>query len=783
MSEKLPAFDNRNTGPDFISGAPKPPAFEDMIVTEPPLDVLPAKLPPERIDGRFSPEFPTIPINKTPTSENPVTKEEEKTTTPTPTTPKKPVTPPSLPPTPKHEVPPIISSVVMVPPYTVPTHERSGKTPVDPELDPTKPNTPPPLPPTPGPGPGQETGPETGKPDPKKPEPKKHPEGSLLANIERAQEVNRGIASNKSNPESSWIRSVFNTLKMKMGWSGDVISFSNLGTEAKVSLAQEGANDVLIERKKGEVAHALRKLQEAEIEDREGGGKLIVDDLARLDKAIAEAERDKNEPLKQSLMRAKEGLESGPKAKKDLIESEKTSLQSQLERYKDRKVAIIEDFIAGCQIRSENIRNKTGYYENLHRRSEVNNAIERSQDVILKTEQEIINLKKALAFNKNSADKKVIKESIKEYQAAISESRSQLARHEKLRGRLTKFIDYTDKRTKRFEDVKKEHLKRRDEVVQENKGITPPKKKTDASTPPSLPPTPTPKPASSAGGKTETPPTTPAPKEAPKTASKEEKPDLEVKRKEKISAINQKLERLKILADSKTDVIDELKGLFKELDNDLAGCVADRAFNGYYGVFKEARKDISKFVSDISRPKDEVTKSQAMAIAESLKTFSDNFINNPELNKLVGGSSQKRTPSVDKAVGLGGGVSEEEKEAEGTQPTEEKDSEPVSKFEGEQRKKIIVLKNKANHFSSFVTKSALADSIIKTRVLDLRNDLIQLSGDKDFSQIKNRLVQAAKDITINIDEMEKNGGVATPKNRESMERFAKALFGDLEKLV
>jgi hypothetical protein len=303
---------------------------------------------------------------------------------------------------------------------------------------------------------------------------------SLRGRIDSANRASeKAVDFDELGREKGWFRSAFNKLSIKMGWSKDIVNQVRLSTVNKLGMGNDNFwNNRLINKKRREVSVLDRKIS------RENGNtkadRLAKENIERINKSIDEAVNSKDSNLVKILNdRRNEMIERGT-SKKDQLETERNSLNSQLERYKDRKVAILDNFVASVEMQTEKVRRQEGYHENVKKRATVNIELERMLDVMAQTESEVITLKKALAITKDSEERYVIKESIREYKEQIKESKRKSKKYEKISHRLGSFIDLTDKRTKRFDDLQNRYLNRRDNVIDRNKVA-----KTEAVPPPS----------------------------------------------------------------------------------------------------------------------------------------------------------------------------------------------------------------------------------------------------------------------------------------------------------
>jgi len=295
---------------------------------------------------------------------------------------------------------------------------------------------------------------------------------SIIDKIDDANwATDRRINLEEYGRERNWFRTAFNKLSIKMGWIKDIFNYGNSQTINKVAMGNDNYwNNRMINRKKEEISKVEGKIKKL-AGNNNMEKKMSEENVRRVDSLIEEAKKRGDTGLMATLEETRSKLINETGAKRGQLELEKASLKSQLERYSERKVAILDNFVASVEIKTERIRNQEDYYENVRKRTDLNYGIEKSQEVISLAESELIGLKKALAFNKDPENRATIKESIREYKQAIKDSRVKRRRYERVAYRLSKFIDYTDKRTQKFDNLRNTYVIRRNNVISRNNGI------------------------------------------------------------------------------------------------------------------------------------------------------------------------------------------------------------------------------------------------------------------------------------------------------------------------
>lgn len=406
--------------------------------------------------------------------------------------------------------------------------------------------------------------------------------------------------------ETGWFKSAFNKISIKMGWSKDIVNYAQLSTVDKLSMNYNNFwNDRLINKKRGEVSRLDRRIR------RESNSKtesVARENLIKIDKSIEEARKSGNKNLEDVLLATRGKISTEVSNKRGRLEDEKNSLTSQLERYGERKVAILDNFVASVEIKTENIRNKNNYYENIKKRSVLNNQIESLLGVVSQTESEIISLRKALAFTKDKEDKRIIKDSIKEYKRAIKESQRKRKTYEKINRRLGSFIELTDKRTDRFDALKDRYVGRRG-VVQ--KRAAKERSKKEENTPPP--------PQQKQKEQTKEPEITPQPQES--ETNNKEGGELYEKRDKIKKAIDDFLDIIKTKGDSTPEDGKKIVGKAIAVHTPFFEAAKNETFKETERkIFGDAERDVGNFIKKIDKNGNVATE----ADKASMRTYMSN---------------------------------------------------------------------------------------------------------------------------------------------------------------
>ncbi len=463
----------------------------------------------------------------------------------------------------------------------LPEDDGSGPKPKSPKSPKTPPeNVPPEIPPPANPESPTPKTPETPTPSPKE-------RVSLLDRIEGANwDSEEAVNLAELGVETGWFKSALNKMSIKMGWSKDIVNYAELSTIDKLAMNYDNFwNDRLINKKRGEISRLDRRIR------RESNSKtesIAKENLIKIDKSIEEARKSGNKNLEDILLATREKISTEVSNKRGRLEDEKNSLTSQLERYGERKVAILDNFVASVEIKTENIRNNNDYYENIKKRSTLNNQIEGLSGVISETLSEIISLRKALAFTKDKEDKRIIKDSIKEYKIAIKESEKKRKVYERINQRLGSFIELTDKRTDRFDALRDRYVRRRDVAQGRTKGEQTKKPKT---TPPPLP-------------QQQRPPeqTEPTPQPHESETNNEEEGELNEKRDKIKTAMKDFVDIIKTKGDSTPEDGKKVVGKALAVHTPFFEAAKDDSFkDSERKIFNDAEKEIEKFVKKINK--------------------------------------------------------------------------------------------------------------------------------------------------------------------------------------
>ena len=173
---------------------------------------------------------------------------------------------------------------------------------------------------------------------------------SLLGRIHRENRLTTEVVNDiKIDSEVGWFKSNFNKFKIKMGWFEDVSNFSDLNTEVKVDMMYDTfSNDNLIIRKKDEITRIDRKIrQEINNPANERLGRENVD---RIDKSIEEAKARGDLNMVRTLTEARNTIVENVVNKRDQLQTEKNALNEQLRWYNERKISIMDNFIASSSV-------------------------------------------------------------------------------------------------------------------------------------------------------------------------------------------------------------------------------------------------------------------------------------------------------------------------------------------------------------------------------------------------------------------------------------------------
>ena len=299
------------------------------------------------------------------------------------------------------------------------------------------------------------------------------PDNSLRGKIDAANWASeKAVNFDELGMEKGWTRSLLNKLRIKMGWSKDITNEIRLHTVNKVGMFFGNIiNNRLIRRKTGEITRLDRKIQ------REAGNPLIdqlaKENIARMNDSIEMAKNNGDTNMVRILTERRDEMVERGTNRVETLKMERDSLANQLGRYNERKIAILDNFVASVEMQTEKVRMQTGYHENVQKRKTMHVEMERMLDVMSQTENQVINLKKALATTKDKGDRWAIEESIRELKSDIQESKWKHKKYQRMSYRLGQFIDLTDKRTQRFDNLKFKYLRRRNNTQERIDGKTP----------------------------------------------------------------------------------------------------------------------------------------------------------------------------------------------------------------------------------------------------------------------------------------------------------------------
>jgi hypothetical protein len=485
-------------------------------------------------------------------------------------------------------------------------------------------------------------------------------DNSLLGRIDREHGQTIEAGNNmKLGAEINWLTSAFNKLKIKMGWSKDVVNHAKLNTIDKLTMGMENyTNDNLIIRKKSELARLDRTIQQEA--NNPTNERVARENVAKIDKSIEEARARGDQNMERTLIEARNGIVENAVKRRVNLQAERQVLAEQLARYNERKISIVDGFIANVEIETEKVRQNTNYHENVANLRTINTETNRMMSIIAETDSQLISLRKALANTKDRVDKAEIKGAIKEYEATIKASKEKLGFYENVGHRLGSFIELTDKRTKRFDDLRDEYVKKRDssQVKINNGGVLP-------QTPPASRPAPAPTPTSStpksptttepASTKKTTPPavpkstTEPAPTkpavpksakeptpaepepapaptpEPPSTPKMEKRPEVEQRRVEKLFNLRKTMETFRrvLVTEDESSLVGPVSATTaRKLAEALNEIQKDKDFNkNEIDLFKIAGQITVEFLSQMKTDNGVLTKENRKATKDKLSVF------------------------------------------------------------------------------------------------------------------------------------------------------------------
>lgn len=289
--------------------------------------------------------------------------------------------------------------------------------------------------------------------------------------IDKARAVNETIDTrvlNNLGSEKGVLASAFNRLKIKMGWLSDVAGYSKLNTvdKFKMYLGDKNNNEV-IQKKKGEISQVEDKIKmNAEQDEKRKAS--AVENLDSINKTIEEARARGDAAMLAILEKTRDSMKNETSlSNTEALEATKKSLDTSLKSYQERKVIIVDNFVGNIEMKIGNIKQNTNYQENLNKRKDIDCGIEQLSGVINGVDSQVVSLKKALSFARSREDKNKIKESIEEYKKLSKDSKEKLKKLEEVRTRLARFINGTEKRTKKFEDLKYKYLDKRNSTGKE----------------------------------------------------------------------------------------------------------------------------------------------------------------------------------------------------------------------------------------------------------------------------------------------------------------------------
>jgi len=255
--------------------------------------------------------------------------------------------------------------------------------------------------------------------------------------------------------ESGWFKSQINKLGKRMGWAEDIITYVKLNIADKLSMEKESSSeDKLISKKRDEISRIEEKIKKIIVED-----KRKQENIEKIDRLIEEAQRTLNSELEAAHLREKERL---PKVgeKRGQLEEEKKFLTGQLERFGERKVGVLDKFVDRIELKTEGIRQREGYQENINKRLEANKEIEKMMGVVSETESQITDIRKKLEETKDKKERDILKKSLGDSEKALSKAKTAYKKAETSRQKLTKSIERTDSRTDRFDALRDRYAKR-----------------------------------------------------------------------------------------------------------------------------------------------------------------------------------------------------------------------------------------------------------------------------------------------------------------------------------
>jgi hypothetical protein len=623
VEEKEPAKPKKTKSPEPVI----PPE-------EPPLPPMPPSTPeprvfPETPESSVAPEPPRPP--EPPVPPMPPSFPERGDLTPPPPFPQGGSTPPPLP-----EVAPMPERTPMIPP-SLPRNPGATPPPLPrPEVSMPEriPMNPPVIP-----------GPENPIPNSNVPE----NDNSLLGKINRENRLTIEAGNSMDlGSEIGWLRSAFNKLSIKMGWTKDIVNYVKLNTIDKASMVFDTyGNDSLIIRKKREIARLDAVIQRET--DNPTGERMARENANKIEESIREAEARGDQNMVRALILAKNDVVENGVNRRGHLQAERNALNEQLARYNERKISIVDNFIASTEIQTERIRTADRYHENIANLRTINTETNRMLSVIAETDSQIISLKKALASTRDRVDKAEINDAIRAYESLAKQSKFKLSQYESIGHRLGSFIELTDKRTKRFDDVRDRYVGERNisQTNINNGGVT--RAFVPASPAGPARPAPTPAPVSPATrtGPAAPRPTPPAPASptprstleptptpsAPESTTPEpeptpdvvENPELKKRRTDKIKVINDAAERFRTAfrSENKSDAADlSTIQMAKNLVPALRGFLKDGDFTqDEIELFKKAGENIVNFIAQTEKDGNIITNDNRQFMKMGGKVF------------------------------------------------------------------------------------------------------------------------------------------------------------------
>jgi hypothetical protein len=267
--------------------------------------------------------------------------------------------------------------------------------------------------------------------------------------------------------------SIGDVLKRKTAWFSDYRSFKALSTKEKSNMnGENSANEQMIAKKVQEIERVKAKIEknQSRAEAQTQANKAVLDGIKQ---NIKEAELNNNPALVAVFKKLEaEATAKMATTKMEDLKAEEKALTSALEGYKNRRVVIVDGFIASADGRSERIKQSTNYEQNRERLRSVDGGIDKLTNVINDAGNQYNALKRSYELARGE-DKAVIKGAMEGYNKLIKESKVKLSNLEGARTKLSSSIDATDKRISKFEDVKAEYTTRKVDILRENSQRSP----------------------------------------------------------------------------------------------------------------------------------------------------------------------------------------------------------------------------------------------------------------------------------------------------------------------